>query len=102
MNLNSISSFIGEDGKSYVWHLRGSMKVLTLDNKGGPVVAKHADRGILEITDEVAMAGEMLFITFLTAEAYRGRTRYSWFYAWYVNLSFCVSIDTDCFTRWGI
>lgn len=84
VTVRSISSFTGTDGRKYIWHLQRAMKVLSVENKNGPVIAKHVDHGAggtLELTDEASRAGEMLFITFLAAEGFRGRTRFSWFYA---------------------
>lgn len=80
----SLSAFTGADGRKYVWHLRGHIKVLSVGDKGGPVVAKHEDQGTagaLDLTSGANSAGDMLFITFLFAEGFRGRTRYSWFEA---------------------
>ncbi|KAG8797562.1 hypothetical protein FRC17_007714, partial [Serendipita sp. 399] len=81
-----VSAFTGTDGQKYVWHLRGSMKVLTRGEKSGPVVAKHVDHahgGTLDIKDDATaeQIGDMLWITFLTSEGFRGRTRFSWFSA---------------------
>ncbi|CAG7845979.1 SubName: Full=Uncharacterized protein {ECO:0000313/EMBL:CCA69269.1} [Serendipita indica DSM 11827] len=78
-----LSSFIGADSRTYVWHLRGAIKVLSRDDKSGPVVAKHVDHshgGTLEVRDEATeeRIGDMLFITFLASEGFRGRTRFSW------------------------
>jgi hypothetical protein len=77
--------FTGADGETYVWHLRGALKVLTKGDKDGPVVAKHSESGFegnLDLTDDAAAVGEMLFITFLTSEGFRGRTRRTWFSVW--------------------
>ncbi|KAG8825799.1 hypothetical protein FRC19_010439 [Serendipita sp. 401] len=79
-----VSAFTGADDQRYIWHLRGSMKVLTRGDKSGPVVAKHVDHhhgGTLDIKDDATAAqiGDMLWITFLSSEGFRGRTRFSWF-----------------------
>jgi len=77
-----IDSFTGADGQTYVWHLNGSMKVLSQEGASGPIVAKHVDHrpdgGTLELTPEAYDVGDMLFISFLAQEGYRGRTRRSW------------------------
>ena len=78
-----LSSFVGADSQTYVWHLRGSVKVLTRGDKSGPVVAKHVDHGTggtLQVSDEAMeeRVGDMLFLTFLAGEGFRGRTRFSW------------------------
>jgi hypothetical protein len=58
------------------------MKVLSQGDTNGPTVAKHVDHrpdgGTLDLTPEAYDAGEMLFISFLTQEGYRGRTRRPW------------------------
>lgn len=78
----SIDSFTGADGETYVWHLNGSVKVLSQGDISGPTVAKHVDHrpdgGTLELTPEAYDVGDMLFISFLAQEGYRGRTRRSW------------------------
>ena len=78
----SIDCFTGADGQTYVWHLNGSVKVLSQENRSGPIVAKHVDHrpdgGTLELTPEAYDVGDMLFISFLTQEGYRGRTRRPW------------------------
>lgn len=82
-----LSWFTGSDGQKYIWHLRGSMKILSVGAKDGPIVAKHVESGrggALELTDTASRAGEMLFITFLAAEGVRGRVRISWTTGLYV------------------
>lgn len=55
-----------------------------MGDKGGPIVAKHEDQGTagaLDLNSGANGAGDMLYITFLVAEGYRGRVRFSWFQA---------------------
>ena len=64
--------------------------MLTVGDKTGPIVAKHMDHGTsgtLDLKNAADAAGDMLYITFLAAEGYRGRTRLSWFQALSVALS---------------
>lgn len=84
LKLSSISAFTGADGRKYIWYLQGSIKVLAVGEKSGPIVAKHVDHGragTLDLKNEADAAGDMLFITFLAAEGFRGRLHFSWFQA---------------------
>lgn len=77
-NVSSSASFIGADGRKYIWYQQGACKVLAVGDKTGPVVAKylhHAKAGSLDLKNEADAAGDMLFITFLAAEGFRGRPR---------------------------
>lgn len=70
------------------------MKVLSQGDTSGPIVAKHVDHrpdgGTLELTPEAYDVGDMLFITFLTQEGYRGRTRRPWLKGFTSSLGFGV------------
>lgn len=75
------SSFTGADGRKYVWHVSGATKVLSIEHKTGPIAAQYTDNGrggTLELNEDGHKAGDMLFITFLAAEAIQGRPRRSW------------------------
>lgn len=76
-----LSSFIGADGRQYVWHLRGAMKLLSIEHKTGPIVVQYTDHGrdgTLELDGDAHEAGDMLFITFLAGEAFQARPRLKW------------------------
>ena len=58
--------------------------MLAVGSKSGPIIARHADHGkagTLDLKNAADAAGDMLYITFLAAEGFRGRTRFDWFYA---------------------
>ncbi|KIM29035.1 hypothetical protein M408DRAFT_329064 [Serendipita vermifera MAFF 305830] len=77
-----LSSFTGADGLKYVWYLQGHIKVLSVGAKGGPLMAKYVGNkkaGALDLKNAADYAGDMLYITFLVAEAYKGRPRSGWF-----------------------
>lgn len=78
-----LSKFRGKSGKTYVWMLQGSTKVLREGSRTGPIIAKHIEQG--QTGGKLALTatalrdiGDMLYITFLSAEGYRRRRRLQW------------------------